>query len=129
MGAPRHGKNGLIYISGTEVLGANSWSLSVPSDSAETPRLGQTWKNNVKGMRGWSGSISAWDMDDANIISDAANYDGTVILLIYPNRAQATEYYHGNAIFGMSAGGGVSAPVTQDGDFVGDGALGEFGWS
>ncbi len=40
MGAPRHGKNGLVYVSATEIEGANAWSIDITQDAVETPQFG-----------------------------------------------------------------------------------------
>lgn len=129
MGAPFHGKNALIYVSGVEIVGGNTWSISVATDNVEVPQFGEEWKNRVTGMRGWSGNITAWDQGDSNPIADAAVAGTTVSLLIYPKKSVLGTYYSGSAIFGLSAAGGVAAGVTQDGDFAGDGTLTMTGWA
>jgi len=124
-----HGKNALIYVSAVEIVGGNTWSLSIATDNVEVPKFGDQWKDRVTGMSGWSGNITAWDQVTSNPIADAAVAGTTVSLLIYPDRNTLGTYYNGSVIFGMSAAGGVAAGVTQDGDFVGDGALTQTGWA
>ena len=128
--ASRHGKNGLIYVSGTELAEANSWSVNIATDSVDVPKFGDTWKNKKQGMSAWSGNVTAWDDSSEKILFNAATAttDG-VSLLIYPVRSDLTEYYSGTAIFGMSTSGGVSAPINRDGDFVGNGTLNATGWT
>jgi hypothetical protein len=125
----RHGYRGLIYISGTELAEANSWSIQIQTDNAEVPKFGDVWKNRLAGMSGWSGNVTAWDDSSEKILFSAATAGTTVALLIYPVRTDLTEYYSGSAIFGMSSAGGVSAAINRDGDFTGNGTLTATGWS
>lgn len=129
MGAPFHGKNGLVYISGTLITGANEWRINIATESVETPQLGDTWKKRVVGHSDWSGSITAWMHDDSKVITNAAVAGTSVALLIYPKRADLTDYFSGNAIFGASMGGGSGSAVGRDGDFVGDDTLTIAGFS
>lgn len=129
MGAPFHGKNGLIYISGTEITGANEWSINITTDSAEIGQFSETWKKRVVGQHDWSGSITAWMHADSKVITNAAVADVPVALLIYPNRADLTDYFSGNAIFGAQLGGGMSSAAGRSGDFVGGDTLTISGFS
>lgn len=129
MGAPFHGKNGLIYISGAEITGANAWILNIPQDSLETPQFGETWKKRVVGQADWSGNITAWMHTDSKVITSAATAGVSVALLVYPNRTDLTDYFSGSAIFGASMAGGVGAAVGRDGDFVGNDTLTITGFS
>lgn len=127
--ASYHGKNGLIYISGVEFAGANTWSLNISTESAEVPRLGQTFKERVAGQNDCSGNVTGWDQGTADPVADAALARLPVALLLYPDRATLTRYFSGNVIFGMSSGGGTGAAVSEDGDFAGAGTLSKTGWS
>lgn len=129
MGAPRHGVNGLIYVSGTELAGANSWSINIIPDTVETGKFGDGWKGTLKGLKSWSGNITAFDHSDEKIITNAATATTSVALLIYPVRSDLTEYYSGNAVFGMSSNASTTSAVMRDGDFTGDGTLAATGWS
>jgi hypothetical protein len=129
MGVPLHGKNGLIYISGTEITGANAWSLNITQDSIETPQFGDTWKKRVVGHSDWSGSVTAWMHTDSKIITNAATAGVSVALLIYPVRTDLTDYFSGSAIFGASMAGGSGAAIGRDGDFVGNDTLTITGFS
>jgi hypothetical protein len=129
MGVPLHGRNGLIYISGTEITGANAWTLRITQDAVETPQFADTWKKRVVGFADWSGSITAWLHTDSKLITDAAVAQVSVALLIYPNRNDLTDYFSGNAIFGANMGGGASAAIGRDGDFVGNDTLTITGFS
>jgi hypothetical protein len=123
MGAPFHGIDGLIYISGVELAGGNSWSIDIENDSEEAMEFGDRWKDLLVGGRGFSGSIGAWMHLDSKLIHDCAVSGEFQSFLIYPDRDDLTSYYSGNAIFGAAASGGTGGAVARDGDFVGTGAL------
>jgi hypothetical protein len=123
MGAPRHGFNGLIYVSGTEITGANAWSITVDVDAVETPQFGDSWKKHVMGMNTWSGSISAWDHPDSKVLQNAASAAASVALLIYPLRSDLTDYYSGNAIFGFESGADTGSAIANTSSFTGDDTL------
>jgi hypothetical protein len=129
MGAPFHGIDGLIYISGTEITGANSWSINIDNDTEDAMEFGDRWKDKLKGGREWGGSIGAWMHLDSKVITDCALAGTFVSLLIYPNRDNLTDYFSGNAIFGQSSSGSTSGAVSRDGDFVGTGTLTVAGFS
>lgn len=123
MGIPLHGKNGLIYISGSEITGANAWTLNIATDNVEVPQFGDTWKKRVTGMSGYSGSVTAWLHTDSKIITNAAVAGTTVAFLIYPVRTDLTDYFSGSAIFSADLGGGTSAAIGRSAAFVGNDTL------
>ena len=123
MGAPIHGINGLVYVSGTELSGANAWSIDSTVDAAEAPEFGDTWKKHVAGLLTWSGSLSAWEQTDQKILFTAATSGTSVALLIYPVRGTLGDYYSGNAIFAASSAGDSSSAVSKNATFTGDGTL------
>ena len=118
-----NGKNGLIYVSGTEIFGANAWDISISHDATEYNVFNDFWKNNFSGMAGWSGSITALADQATKVLLDAASFDGTVALLIYPDSTDITTYYTGNAIFGFGASADLTSAVGRTADFTGDGIL------
>lgn len=124
-----HGINGLIYVSGTELAGANSWSLQIDPDQVETVDMGSSWKDVHKGANGASGSINAWEKTDSKLLMDAATAAGAVSFIIYPTRNVLTAYYTGNAIFGASTDGGAQSAVSKNGSFTVDGTLTIAGFS
>jgi hypothetical protein len=123
MGAPRHGKNGLVYVSGNEIIGANSWSITFDKDTTETPQFGDTWKKSVGGLLGWGGSLAAWDQGDDTYLKDAATANASVAVLIYPNNSDTNSYYSGDAWFSYSGEGSTGGGVGEGVDFVGNGTL------
>ena len=121
--AIKHGYNALIYISGTELTGGNSWNINMDTDAVVTNVFGDTWKKRVAGQNDWSGSLTAWEEGDEKLIVSAATAHASVALLIYPDRDIMANYYSGDAIFGATSGGGVTSAISKDGDFVGDDTL------
>jgi len=120
---PRHGKNGLIYVSGTELPGANAWSVNIQSDKADIPIFGDTGARKLKGLHNDGGSITAWHDEAAQILQAAAQADDDVSFLIYPSRNSLTDYYSGNAFFNFSSEGSMDAGISQTADFeCGDGS-------
>ena len=119
-----HGYNGLIYVSGTELTGANAWSLSISQDSVETPQFGDRWKKRVVGMNDWSGNITAWLHPNSKALTTAALAGVSVAILLYPTRADLTDYFSGNAIFtGVAIDTATGAAIGRNGDFVGNDTL------
>ena len=124
-----NGKNGLIYVSGTEIFGANAWDLAIAHDGTEYNVFNDFWKNVFSGMAGWSGSIAALADQATKVLFTAASFDGTVALLIYPDSTDITTYYSGNAVFGFGASADLTSAVARAGDFTGDGALAATGFT
>jgi hypothetical protein len=118
-----HGKNGLIYLSGTELSAANAWNLKIDTDSAETSVFGDSWKSRQVGLNDWSGNVSGFHDQDSKPLQTAATAGVSVALLIYPKRSDLSTYYSGSAIFSFSSEAGMDAAVGASADFVGNGAL------
>lgn len=123
MGAPYTGKDGLIYVSGAELVGANAWEINSTNEVSEAPEFQDTWKKHVTGLLTWSGTISAWDQADEQQLFAAATAGASVALLIYPAAGTLTSYYSGNALFAASSSGSTTSAVAKNGDFTGDGTL------
>ena len=124
------GKNGLIYISGTEFVEANAWSPSVETDSEEYWSFGATWKSRCVGASGWSGSVAGFQDNAKKQLFSAATAGVAVALLLYPNRADLADYYNGSAVFSFSTDMDNSPrPVAISADFAGDGTLVATGFS
>ena len=129
MGAPYTGKDGLIYVSGTELVGANAWEINSSPNTNEAPEFGDTWMKHTTALLTWAGSLSAWDQGDEKLLFTAATAGISVALLIYPDRSDTSSYYSGNAIFGVDSSGSTSSTVARNGSFVGDGTLTATGFS
>jgi len=118
-----HGINGLIYISGTEIFGANSWSLAITTQSAEYIKHGDSWVDRKAGVGDWSGNLTGWHDQALDSLQDMAVARTALALLIYPLRSDLTAYYSGNAIFSFGSSSSTDAIVGISADFVSDGAL------
>jgi len=126
----KHGKNSLVYINGSQLTGANSWSLEIQHEFAEYAGFGDTWKSILSGLQSWSGGFEAYSDHDAQILQTAVLYDGTLPILIYDDQSDGSTYYSGSAGFSsFGAEGAMDAVQTQSAEFTGDGALAVNGFS
>jgi len=125
----RAGKNGMIYVSGAVLEGANAWSVSIEHDAITYSKFGDTWENNLSGIHRWSGSMSAWHDEATKQLQTAAAADVAVACLIYPNRSDLTTFYNGSGIFSASSEASMDAPVSLSADITGDGTLALTGFS
>lgn len=121
--ATLHGINGQIYVSGTELTGANSWSVNVDQDAVEEVKFGDSWKSQKIGARGWSGSVNAYGDNASKLILDAATSGVSVQIIIYPARGDTADSLVGNAVFGSAMDASTTSIFNENGSFVGDGAL------
>ncbi len=118
------GRNGLIYVSGHEIEGANSWELSLSQAAVEAMYFAKSWPDRDAGILDWTGSINAVHDQDSKWLYSAATAGTTVALMIYPKRSDVTTYWSGNAIFGgFSSSGDLDNMVSQSSDFSGSGSL------
>jgi hypothetical protein len=125
----KHGRNGLIYISGVELYGANSWTLNISTESAEYAAFGESWKTRLTGLNDWGGSVTAWHDQDGKKLVDAAVAGAVVALAIYPDRGDLTTYASGNAIFSVDRSADMGSIISQTANFVGSGSPTHTGWS
>jgi len=121
MAWPQCGHNGLIYVSGSEVPGANAWDLTLDTESVELRKFGDDWVERCVTFNSASGSIEA--IDGMKELYDAAVAGESVSFLIYPNRDTLGEYWSGDAIFGAGGAGSVDSAVTASSSWVSDGAV------
>lgn len=126
---PKAGWNGLIYVSATELLGANEWGVELGHDSADVSRFGNSAKRRLAAQRDHTGSMTAWHDQAAKILQDAANADVLVAWSIYPDRSDTTTYYSGSAVFSMASEGNMSDGVSQSADFENDNAISVTGFA
>lgn len=118
------GRNGLIYVSGHEIEGANSWELSISQGAIEAAYFAQSWMSREAGMLDWSGSINAVHDQDSKYLYNAATSGANVALMIYPKRTDLTTYWSGSAVFGgFSSSGDMDNMVSQSCDFSGAASL------
>jgi hypothetical protein len=122
--------NGLVYVSGSDLVGANAASISINTRTVEYITFGDTWVNNAAEISEWSGSLGAVHDQDAQLLQTQVTARTSVTLLIYPNRSDLTTYYNGSAIFtGFSHEAALGAAVMQTAEFIGTGTLTITGFS
>ena len=127
---PTAGRNGMIYVSGHEIEGANSWELTLSQAAIEAMYFAKSWPDRVTGTLDWTGSINAVTDIDNKYLYLAATAGTTVALMIYPKRTDVTTYWSGNAVFGgFSSSGDLDNMVSESCDFAGSGSLTATGWS
>lgn len=120
---PKKGKNGLIYASGLELEGANQWAFNIETETIAYSVFGDTWESNFAGIKRFSGSLTALHDQAAKILQDCAMLDGTVALLLYPDRGDTATYYSGTVVMnGFGSEGAMDSAVGQTADFTGHGA-------
>ena len=126
---PKAGWNGLIYVSGTVLEGANAWSVETGHESVDVSRFGNADNRVLAGTRANSGSITAWHDQAAKVLQNAADADVLVSWKIYPDESDVATYYSGNAVFGFSSDGARDAAVGQECEFTNDNAITKTGFS
>lgn len=95
-----HGKNAVIYLGAAGAAAINitemaDWSIDMDVATADTSQLNQTWKESVKGMLGWSGTISGnFNTASAQLwLASISNVPEKFYL--YPTISTPTSYYYG----------------------------------
>lgn len=125
-----HGKNAVIYIGAAGAAAVNigeqvDWSIDMEVATVDASSLNQTWKNFLKGMMGWSGSLNG-NFDPSSVqIWSAATSNVAEKIYIYPTISSPTLYYYGTAwiMFNKVAAGSTTAKASQGIKFQGDGQL------
>lgn len=123
------GKDSLIYVSGTEVFGANEWTLAIDHSTISYECFGDDYKGTFSGTYGWSGTITALHDNAAEVLHTAAVYDGTVYVEVYPVNSATTDFWVGYAVFSWGASGSMTAATTETVSFVGHDALTSTGFA
>lgn len=120
------GKDGSVDVGANTVAELSEWSLDVSQDLLESHSFGDDWKENIGGLREWSGSASgSWDMSDTNgqkALQDALlSTVATVSLTLNVNASNA---YSGDAyITSINVGAAVDGKVEVTFNFQGNGSL------
>ncbi len=117
------GINGLIYVSGNEIAGANAWELNIEHANVEGAVFGDLWTGRQPGMMGWSGSITTLFDTAQSYLYLASTQDANAALIIYPSGSVLTKYWSGSAIFSYKASGDTDKLVGESADFQGAGSL------
>lgn len=97
-----HGKNAVIYLGANGATAINisemaDWSVDFDIAMADVSQLNLTWKEFVKGMIGWNGTVSG-NFNPASAQLWAASISNVAEkIYIYPTSATPTSYYYGTA--------------------------------
>ncbi len=113
------GVNGLIYVSGNEIAGANAWELAIEHANVEGAQFGALWTERAGGMISWSGSVTTWHDSAQRYGYLAATADSTASIVIYPTGSTLTKYWSGSAVFSYRAGGDIGSYISETLDFQG----------
>jgi len=125
-----HGKSAVIYLgSATGQAAVNldqqtDWSIDFNMALVDVTKLGSTWKNFVKGLMEWTGTLSG-NFDTANTALFAGATDtGVENFYLYP-QGTSTTYYYGTCWIqlGKIVEGGVAKKAANNVKLIGDGAL------
>ena len=68
------GKDSLIYVSGTEIFGANEWTLALDHSTITYSCFGDDYNGTFSGTYGWSGTLTAIHDNDAEVLHTAARW-------------------------------------------------------
>lgn len=125
-----HGKNAVLYLGagGDDAIAISEqvdWSIDMDMATVEVTPLGNTWKEFVKGLMGYSGTFSG-NFDTASTqIWDAATSSQVEKWYLYPDRNDTSKYYYGTAWVALNkvAAGSTTAKASSSFKFTGQGAL------
>jgi hypothetical protein len=127
-----HGKGAIIYLAGTNAGSAEpigqqiSWSLDFDMAIVDTSPLLSSWKEFVKGMKGWTGTFAGNFDIGSNTLWTASLEDNFVNFYLYPNGANnMSQYYYGTCWvqLGKIAEGSTTTKASSGFKVTGDGAL------
>ncbi len=84
------GTNGSVYLPGTPfaaIASITQWDLTVTGDNYNADVFGVTWHQFVKGIRGWSGTLTGWydisnDPNGQQVLWDALYLSRDVVLVM-----------------------------------------------
>lgn len=121
------GRNAIVYLgtggAATTLTEAAEWTIDVDFDLSDDTAFGDSWKTNLKGMMGWSGSMAGnFDTAQANVFT-AATATSTVNLYLYPDRSTTGRYYYGTIWPKLSVTVNKDGTAKFSGSFTGDGQL------
>jgi hypothetical protein len=124
MGAPYHGKSGVVYMStsasGTaaSVLQLNAWSINRTTDKVEVSSFGDGNKVYVQGLPDLQGTLGGfWNDGESKPFTGAASTDG-VKLYLYPSSNAPSKYWYGTAWLDVSMDTSASGAVALSGQFA-----------
>jgi hypothetical protein len=120
---PAASVNGLIYVSGTVLEGANAWTVDIDHRTAEYIKHGDLWVNNVHSINAFSATIGAVHDQDTKQLATAAVATVSVATLIYPLRTDLTTFLNFSGLYSMGYSADVGNVVMQTANILGTGTL------
>lgn len=119
-----HGIEAKIYVGAEELTEANAWSLAHSGEYAEIVRHGAGgYKERLKGVQDWSGSLTLWHDQDAKTIQDLAIGTTKTYLMIYPKASDDVTVYKGQCWFDFEHASDVGSGQAITVPFFGSGSL------
>ena len=122
------GKEGTVQFGANTPTQIKSFSIEENIDLRETFYMGQTWKGQSSGGRGWSAEVTCdWDPDDATGQGSVSPGDIAALdLAPEGNDTSGDVHYTGNGVLqSVSIRTDVNGDVERVYQFAGDGALTE----
>jgi len=121
-----HGKGGTVTIGGSTVGVAYNWEITVEQDAVDVSHFGTDWRENIIGLRGWTGTVDCrFDVGDAGLTALQNAILGTspaTVSLSLATGDGAT--YSGSAIINSETlTVNVEDAIEASFDFTGTGAL------
>lgn len=108
MTLPKSGINSRIYLSGTQLSEANSWSIDVSNDRGEYLTFEDAAYSHLVGAYKATVQIDGYHEQDSKRMYDAAVAGVTVATLIYPDYNDTTTFLSFSASYDFSAGGAAA---------------------
>jgi hypothetical protein len=125
---PISGVEGNFTIAGHNFR-CKDWTLMVAQDLHDTTGFGETWRSNVKGLKGFRGTASGILLSDGTNTSSGVTlgtslYSGVAFTLTATASSRGTVSYTGNAhVTSYSTGQTIEGIAGVSIGFVGEGAL------
>lgn len=121
--AEMNGIAGDVTFATGYVANVKSWTMNVEADMFDITDFTSTgWKNNLAGLKGWSGSYVCWVDDTTQMDANANWLAGTAAAATF--NFDGTRTLSGNIIIsGLSTGASVDGVAEVTFNFTGDGAL------
>jgi hypothetical protein len=126
------GRNGSVYLPGTPntpISDITTWTVSISADNYDASVLGDSWKEYVIGLRGWSGKISGF----YNLVNDPAGQatvynamlaGNSIVLVMQTGTAAGNGFWEGTAnITAADVSNPVNNVISLDFTYVGTGSL------
>lgn len=126
-----HGKNAVVYVgsgggAAVPVGEMLSWSIDFDMALVDTTPLGNTWKQFVKGLQGWTMAVAGnFNPADTNLWT-ASNDTVVNNVYLYPQGTGNTgQYYYGTGWvqLGKVAEGSTTSKASSSFKITGHGAL------